>query len=366
MFNEIKFAMLNYNFLIAATYSALGAFCLGGIIALTKRWHAKLTSDTFGGVQNVHTETTPRVGGVAIYLGLALGGGQLMQSASGEIIFALQLACLPALMIGLAEDLTKRIPVPLRLMATMTCGVVGWWLTGYSLSGLDIPVIDDIMQNAFVSVLFTSFAIAGVANSINIIDGFNGLAGLTSIFGLLGLGLIAGFVGDLELSTAAVTIAASVVGFLFINWPLGKLFMGDGGAYFLGFSIAWIAVMLVERNSSVSPFSALLICSHPVNEVLFSIYRRWQAKAHPGLPDHKHLHSLAGSYIERRSLSSSSKLLKNSLTGGVISLFTLVAVLMSMITFDSTVLSQIAYLVMSVVYIVTYYWLKKDAKKNGD
>lgn len=142
---------------------------------------------------------------------------------------------------------------------------MGWWLTGYSLTRLDIPQVDEGLRLVLVSVLFTSFAIGGVANAINIIGGFNGLAALTSMFALVGLGSIAGIVGDVGLFTAALLLAACVLGFFVLNWPLGMIFLGDGGAYFLGFGIAWIAVMLVQRNSGVSAFSALLICAHPIN-----------------------------------------------------------------------------------------------------
>jgi UDP-N-acetylmuramyl pentapeptide phosphotransferase/UDP-N-acetylglucosamine-1-phosphate transferase len=349
----------------AAIYSAVCVSAVALLIVTTKSWHAVLSMDHAHGVQKVHTEPTPRVGGLAIFVGLLCGTLQLLPSPVGEILLSLLLAGLPALLVGLAEDLTKRVPVLHRLVATMACGVLGWWLTGYSLTRLDVPIIDGALQVAFVSVLFTSFAIGGVANSINIIDGFNGLAAMTSTFALLGLGLIAGLVGDDGLSASAVLLAACVVGFLVINWPLGKIFLGDGGAYFLGFAIAWMAVMLVQRNSGVSAFSALVICAHPVNEVLFSIYRRWQAKAHPGDPDHLHLHSLVNKCLANTRLRSIPHLLRNSMTGFLVALFTLVAVVVALMTYHSTSMSILAYLTMSTIYIATYLWVQ-GAQVNDD
>lgn len=356
---------LGVGFDAAAISSAACVFFSALLIVVTKGWHAALSMDHAHGVQKVHTEPTPRVGGLAILMGVIVGVWQLLPSEAGGILASFLLAGLPALLIGLVEDLTKRVPVLHRLIATMACGVAGWWLTGYSLTRLDIPLVDEALQVVLVSVLFTSFAIGGVANAINIVDGFNGLAALTSMFALVGLGSIAGIVGDVGLSAAALLLAACVLGFFVVNWPLGKIFLGDGGAYFLGFGIAWIAVMLVQRNSGVSAFSALVICAHPVNEVLFSVYRRWQANVHPGQPDHKHLHSLAGGYLASTRLSSCSPLLRNSLTGGMVSLLTLVAVVLSIMTFHSTRLSLIAYSIMSALYISTYFWLQGANDNDG-
>lgn len=125
-----------------------------------------------------------------------------------------------------------------------------------------------------MSVVLTAFAVGGVANSINIIDGFNGLASTASTLAFIGYALLAWQVGDAELVGVALVLAACVWGFFWVNWPLGKIFLGDGGSYFVGFSLAWVAVMLIERNPSVSAFAALLVCAHPVIEVLFSIFRR--------------------------------------------------------------------------------------------
>jgi hypothetical protein len=118
----------------------------------------------------------------------------------------------------------------------------------------------------------------------------------------MGYALIAWQVSDAQLAGVALVLAACVWGFFWVNWPLGKIFLGDGGSYFVGFSLAWVAVMLIERNPSVSAFAALLVCAHPVTEVLFSIYRRKIKKTNPGRPDRLHLHSLVKQRYVRRWL----------------------------------------------------------------
>ena len=123
-----------------------------------------------------------------------------------------------------------------------------------------------------------------------------------------------------------VSIAAAMLGFFVVNWPMGKIFLGDGGSYFGGFALAWVALLMVERNTQVTPFAALLICIYPVVEVLFSIYRRRLRKANPGLPDKQHLHSLIMRRYVRRKVPVAWQ---NPVTGLILALMTVPAVLMA-------------------------------------
>lgn len=150
------------------------------------------------------------------------------------------------------------------------------------------------MKFTLVSVIFTAFAVGGVANAINIIDGFNGLASTMSSLAFVGYAVIAWQVGDHNLAGVALVCAARVWGFFWVNWPFGKIFLGDGGSYFIVFALAFVAVMLIERNPSVSAFAILM------TEVLLSIFRRRIKKLHPGHPDRLHFHSLVKQRYVRR------------------------------------------------------------------
>ncbi|MBK7655484.1 MAG: glycosyltransferase family 4 protein, partial [Betaproteobacteria bacterium] len=95
---------------------------------------------------------------------------------------------------------------------------------------------------------FTAFAIAGLSNPINIIDGFNGLASGAVLISLASLGLIAFQVNDLDLMRMCFILSGATLGFVVLNFPFGKIFLGDGGAYLLGFTLAWTSVLLLLRN----------------------------------------------------------------------------------------------------------------------
>jgi UDP-N-acetylmuramyl pentapeptide phosphotransferase/UDP-N-acetylglucosamine-1-phosphate transferase len=122
---------------------------------------------------------------------------------------------------------------------------------------------------------------------------------------------------------------AAVLGFLAINWPWGKLFLGDGGAYFLGVSIAWLCVMLVSRNPQVSPFACLVLCSYPITEVLYSIARRTLSRMSSGKPDRLHLHQLIAITLIYPRLASLKLVYKNSVTGFVVSCLSIPVVILA-------------------------------------
>ena len=350
---DAAFALFRMPDLTPAYVAFLASFLLCIAVILTKRWHGAFSMDTTDGIQKFHSAPTPRIGGIPILLALVIAWGK----ASAEIqtlLVPILFAGMPAFLFGIAEDLTKQIGVFQRLLATMASGLLAWWITDYSLSRLDIWGFDQLMQFTFFSVIFTAFAVGGVANAINIIDGFNGYASLTCTIAFIGFALMAFQVGDQNLALVSVILAASVWGFFWLNWPFGKLFLGDGGAYLLGFSLAWIAVLLIERNPSVTAFSALLICILPITEVLFSIFRRKVRNEHPGKPDRLHFHSI----FQRRYVSkwfvNWSNLAKNSFVGILMGLMSLAPAVLANFIFDSTFYCVISSLFFVLGYVAVF------------
>lgn len=280
-----------------AFLAGLVAFAICTALVLTKSWHGGFSMDSTYGVQKVHLAPTPRIGGVGIAIGVLVGFAASSQdplaAEKRAILSGIILAGIPAFVFGLLEDLTKRVSVRARLLATMGSGLLGWGVTGVTLNEVGIPGVDWLLGFTAVAVLFTAFAVGGIANAINIIDGFNGLAAGAVLIMLAAFGIIARQVGDIPLAFSCLMIAGAVLGFLLVNWPLGKIFLGDGGAYFLGFALAWIAILLPDRNPSVSPWTSLLICAYPILEVATSYLRRARRDGHhPGQPDRLHLHHL--------------------------------------------------------------------------
>lgn len=289
----------------------LTAFAIAWIICwLIIRYehlHAHFSHDhTTGGPQKYHAQPTPRIGGVAIFLGLVTAGGTMAfdDALISEYTFGLLLmAGIPAFFGGLAEDATKKVGVLERLLLTMLSGACAAWLLGAVINRLDVPAIDHALVWIPLAVIFTIFAVGGVANSINIIDGYNGLASGFAIIVLIAMAYVANAVGDRLILSTSLALAGALLGFLVWNWPSGKIFLGDGGAYLVGFILAELSVLIVVRNPAVSPWFPLLLLAYPIFETLYSIYRRkLKHDLSPGQPDNQHLHQLIHDNMLRREI----------------------------------------------------------------
>lgn len=302
----------------------MNSYLVGFIVALltgvallaTQRWHGHLSLDSTIGPQKFHTHPTLRVGGIAIVAGM-LASLDFTDPDSHRLLWPLIFAGAPAFIFGLAEDLTKRVSVRARLLATMACGVLGWAITGQSITDVNVPGLDWLLDFTVLSVAFTAFAVGGVANAINIIDGFNGLASGAVIIILCSFMVMANAFDDADLIHISLNLVAPVLGFGVLNWPRGRLFLGDGGAYFLGFALAWLAVLLLARHSEISAWAPMLACGYPILEVLFSMLRRRRRRNKLGDPDCLHLHSLVKRRLVRQLLPHASHLMRNSVTGAI-------------------------------------------------
>ena len=300
--------------MLAFLAAACGAWLVCWLIVKYEHLHAHLSHDhTDSGPQKFHAVPTPRIGGIGVTVGLIASGGIMMLSAHlpYEREFGLLLlAGIPAFLGGLVEDITKMVGVLERLLLTMLSGAVAAWLLGAVLTRLDVPYIDQALMWLPFALALTIFAVGGVANAINIVDGYNGLAGGYAFIITIAIAGVAAQVGDMLIFPTALALAGALLGFLRWNWPNGKVFLGDGGAYLLGFLIAEISILLVARNSGVSPWFPLLLLIHPVFETLFSIYRRKFRRGHtPGRPDALHMHQLVYSRLRLLTVYCTSPLI---------------------------------------------------------
>lgn len=330
-----------------------------------------MTLDSERGVQKFHVGATPRVGGVGILAGLVAVWACAV-GAFAEMLGAMLLAGMPAFIFGLAEDVSKRVSVRARLLATMASGFFAWVLTGISLTEVDVWGFDALLKFVPISVLFTMVAVAGVANAINIIDGFNGLAAGSAIICLSALGIIAVDVGDGVIASVCVSLVGVLAGFLLVNFPLGKLFLGDGGAYLLGFLLAWLAVMLPMRNPSVSEWASLLACGYPVLEVLFSMARRYKRALNPGYPDRLHLHSLVKTRIIRKQFKGWPAYLRNAAVSPICWAYAAIPASLAVFFREQTLLLMASFAFCGFVYwlcyrrLVCFHWGVSDRAASLD
>lgn len=279
--------------------AASGSFAVSALIILTQCWHGRHSLDgDLTGIQKFHKRAVPRIGGIALLFGIFVvlatdvGSPPDFRTHTNDS-FVLLLAALPAFVAGFSEDLTKNVSIKARMFATLASALLACWMLGAYLPRLDVWMLDSVLRFLPAAVIVTAVAVSGVTNSINIIDGFHGLAGATVVVLLAALGYLAWQAGDVLITRVALLGIGTTIGFLLLNYPSGLLFMGDGGAYLLGFWVAEVAVLLIVRNAAINAWQVLAICSYPVIEVLYSIYRKkFIRKMSPGAPDRLHLHML--------------------------------------------------------------------------
>jgi UDP-N-acetylmuramyl pentapeptide phosphotransferase/UDP-N-acetylglucosamine-1-phosphate transferase len=332
----------------------------GLIVRLARTGSALGSDDDLSGVQKVHARPVPRVGGFAIAVALWLVAAWVAWSGFVHAReFALVLACgLPPLVAGLLEDVTKKVGVRTRLAATALSGVLAFFVLGAQLREVQMPGLDWLMGFTAFSLLFTVVAVAGVANAVNIIDGFNGLASAVVTISLLSLAYVGWKVGDTLVVSMALAGVGALLGFLLWNWPRGLIFLGDGGAYFIGYLVAVLSFILVARHRGVvSPWYPMLLFIYPVFETLFSIWRRKVVRgSSPGLPDGLHLHQLVFRRLVRWAVGrrdAASLTLRNSLTAPYLWL------LSSLAAIPATLFWRQPFVLIGFVaaFCITYVWL---------
>jgi len=283
------------------------AFMVGGLIVVSERWHGRLTGDTdMNKPQAMHARAAPRVGGLAVVAG-SLAGLLVLGPSNMTLTWlwpALFVSALPVFVAGLLEDITKDIGSGKRLLAAFVSAAIAWWLLG-GVSRVGLSWADTLLSAwPIISLLFTMVAVGGCTHALNIIDGMNGLAGMIATLMAVSLALVAWQVQDMPIFLIATALASATLGFLVWNFPFGRVFLGDGGAYFVGFMLAELAVQLVVRNPGVSPFYALAVLFYPVFETLFSIWRRKFKRGVPvDQPDALHLHQLVFRRLVRITFS---------------------------------------------------------------
>jgi UDP-N-acetylmuramyl pentapeptide phosphotransferase/UDP-N-acetylglucosamine-1-phosphate transferase len=225
-------------------------------------------------------------------------------------------------------------------------------ITEIHLLGLDALLTIDL-----VCFAFTVFAVMGVGHAMNVIDGLNGLSSVNALCASIGLAVVAWMTGDEFVTCAACVLAGSVAGFFLINYPRGRIFLGDGGAYFIGLMLAELSVMLVHRNSEVSPWFPLMLLAYPIWETLFSMYRRRMRGQSTGDADALHLHSLVYRRLARWKgfeATPADHITRNSVASACLWILPALCLAVALAFWDESLPLQAAAVIFALGYVALY------------
>ena len=305
-------------------------------------------------VQAAHSRVTPRVGGVAIFAALC-ASMSLAPWAISERLSLFLVGAAVLFLVGLAEDLGAGISPLKRLVAAIGASLVVVFLLGMWLPRIDIGPIDSALGLWYVGVPLTLLITAGVANGFNLIDGVNGLSAFTGLCAALALAYIAGQGGAWTLQMMALLLAAAILGFLVLNYPFGLIFLGDAGAYTLGFVIAWFGISLLRAIPEVSAWAVLLTVFWPVSDTMLAIYRRWRLGAGAMAPDRLHVHQLVMRMLEIRFLGKGRRHISNPLTTLVLAPFVMAPPLTAVLFWDKPVWAMLAVAGFTLLFWGSYF-----------
>ncbi|OIP85168.1 MAG: hypothetical protein AUK37_04645 [Rhodobacterales bacterium CG2_30_65_12] len=262
-------------------------------------------------MQASHVGEPLRLGGLAVTIGLAAGALVLSVRSDGVFTRLLLLSAVPVFLAGFAEDLGYRVSPRGRFLASVIGAIVAIYLLGLWVPRGSLPGLDAVMGFAPTAIFVTIMVAAFFCHSVNLVDGMNGLASFTVGIGALGISVVAGLAGLGEISALAALLAVATMGFLPLNWPVARMFLGDGGAYGLGHILIWLAIATVARSADVAVPAMLLVLFWPFADTIHSILRRALAGKPITEADRMHLHQKVRRGIEIVWLGRDSRALSN-------------------------------------------------------
>jgi UDP-GlcNAc:undecaprenyl-phosphate/decaprenyl-phosphate GlcNAc-1-phosphate transferase len=249
------------------------------------------------GVRSVHARPIPRIGGVAIFLSAMcmIVSVLLLDNQIGMMFrsFPLQMVTLlcavtGVFLVGLIDDL-RNLPARVKFAAELIAAVALCW-TGVRITTLSITS-NAVLHLAWLSYPLTVLWIVGITNAVNLSDGLDGLAAGVSA---IACAVIAIFAIRSDIDIMAIFMLAllgGLTGFLFFNFNPAKIFMGDCGSLFVGFTIASASVMCLTKCSALVGLALpMLAMGIPIFDTLFSMLRRFLERRSLFAPDRSHFH----------------------------------------------------------------------------
>ncbi|MEB3359074.1 MAG: MraY family glycosyltransferase [Synechococcales bacterium] len=249
------------------------------------------------GDRKVHDRPMVRLGGISIFLGSlvallavwGMGGFGILPPHKEYEIWGVTIGGLAFFLIGLADDLYNLSPL-VRLFMQISIASAAWSV-GVQIAFVKIPFVGITQLPDSVSLLLTVLWLVGMANAINWIDGLDGLAAGVSGIAAVVMLIVSLFMNQPAAALIVAALAGGALGFLRYNFNPAQIFMGDGGAYYMGFTLAGVGVIgLLKSVTTVAVLLPFLILAVPILDMSAVIIDRLRHGKSPFIADKRHLH----------------------------------------------------------------------------
>ncbi len=307
--------------------------------------------------QSFHDTPTPRIGGILLLSNLiilTIYSNFFLESAYLFLLFSI-----PFFFVGFVDD-AKIIENPKTRLALLISIIIGFIIiSNIKIDNTGIELLNNVLNKYFLfQLVFILLCFLTIINGSNFIDGFNGLLIIHSIIIFIILTFI-NFDNYLFIESLTILFSFSII--IFFNFPKAKFFLGDSGAYTIGFLISYFIIRTANENSNISPIIFCILLFYLFYEVLFSFCRKKILKLNPLKPDRNHLHMIIYRLINK---NINNKFKSNYYTSIIINTFYLFLITPSIFFYESGLLCKIYFIILILIYTFIYFILKKYEKSK--
>jgi UDP-N-acetylmuramyl pentapeptide phosphotransferase/UDP-N-acetylglucosamine-1-phosphate transferase len=270
----------------------------------------------FKNIQHIHDKQISRLAGFIIFLSLTLFYFSTPINELRHPLAIILISAFPLWFLAVIEDINGNVLHLHRLAGIFFSICVFIFINDFSWPRLSFIGSDFLYKNPFLIKIIFALVIATVVNGVNFIDGINGLACSSVTISFLCLFILAQRVDDMIFVHLSLLLLGLLSIFILFNFPFAKIFLGDSGAYLLGYLLITMLIIFYGRHPELSNWGAAVMVFYSAFEVIFSFFRKIIGKQSPLNPDRKHLHLL----IYKILCESYSKKMANPLVTIILSL----------------------------------------------
>ncbi len=314
--------------------------------------------------RKVHSRIMPRMGGLAIYIAFLLGymifkvKGYALDQDEIAFIDAYFIASFLIVATGMLDDMFE-LPAKPKALVQLVAALIMVLYGNFMIDKIYLPFLP-VIDLGWLGGVVTVIWIVGITNSINLIDGLDGLSSGISAISFGTMAILAAYQGEAFVAMMSCLLLGSTLGFLVHNFHPAKIFMGDTGSLFLGFSVSVLSLLGYKNAAFVSFIIPIVMLSVPIFDTIWAIIRRILNGQSPFKPDRGHVHH----QLLDRNLGHVKSVL---VLYGIAALFSFTAILYTMSSkFYGLVILVIAILVVELVFNTTGLFRTKPKKAKKE
>ncbi len=344
--------MIDYNKLILIIFISLSVQLT--LYLFIKFLNKKGIKSLYSAEQKIHEGEVPRIGGL-LFFSSFLVTHIIIDVNYISLLLPLFIGSLIIFLFSFYEDLKQTLSPYFRLLILF----IGSFIFVYfsKLPEINISLLIFLRDHHIIKLMLFVLSLMLLMNGFNFIDGLNGLSSFNFLSIMLSTFYIGYFYNDYVIVSLSSSIFIFAILVFFLNFPFGKIFLGDSGSYIYAFFSGALIIYLFERQEQLPTLLAMVILAYPITEMLFSIFRKTCLRYSPLRPDINHLHHLVF-----KKLTGNLKL-RNNLASLIMLPFCITPFLLTYFSINYNLNNNfLKFILYFTFYVLTYLLLRKKRK----